>query len=204
MHEIISKLLDMYYEYGPKFIEKYKDEEELFKIYLLLAKEIDVINDSRLDTIFLYLDPLFSKRIKDIKYVNKAIDLYSNNIEYKESDTRVYLFDQKDMDDIKKYQINPYSGRIIKKSFFNKYFPNDVYNGYNISNVCSNPDEKHINIVIEWVEIFKNSYMNYLYHRYDPCVLSELLKYRECKRIKFIEVSILMNPILIEYLIFLI
>ena len=204
MHEIISKLLDMYYEYGPKFIEKYKDEEELFKIYLLLAKEIDVINDSRLDTIFLYLDPLFSKRIKDIKYVNKAIDLYSNNIEYKESDTRVYLFDQKDMDDIKKYQINPYSGRIIKKSFFNKYFPNDVYNGYNISNVCSNPEETPLDVVTKWVRKFKTSYMNYLYHRYDPYVLSELLKYRECKRIKFIEVSILMNPILIEYLIFLI
>ena len=185
MHEQLNKLIEFYYEYGLDLIKKYKNEDELFKIYLLMIKEKKSIkNDDRLDAIFLYLDPIFSKKLKDIKYVNKGIDLYNNNIEYTESNIRTYLFDKKDMDDIKEYQINPYSGRIISKTFFNKYFPNVVYNGYNIGNVCLNPDEKHLDVVKKWVRKFKDSYMYYLYHRYDPHVLSELLKYRICKTYK--------------------
>ena len=185
MHKQLIKLIELYYEYGPNLTGKYKNEDELFKIYLLMIKEKDIIkNDTRLKSIFLYLDPIFSKKLKDIKYVNKGIDLYNNNIEYTESNTRIYLFDQKDMDDIKEYQINPYSGRIISKTFFNKYFPDTVYTGYNIGNVCSNPDEKHLDVVKEWVKKFKVSYMYQLYHRYDSYILGELLKYRECKTYK--------------------
>lgn len=259
MSKKIEPILDLYYKIGPDFIKNYNNED-LFKIYLLILKENEKIHDKkydiRLSIILSYLDPILKDKLKDIIYVNKGIDLDDiNTIEYKENDCRIYLFDKKDMDDIKIYQINPYSGRIINENFFNKYFPNDIYNGYDIENKCttssnddqisyknaieykdsnfnmyifnekdikyikkyqinpytsekieknffkkrfpnikyiekkevppySNPYGEKINIIYNWIYVFKKYYKNYIYHRYNPKIIRDLNKYRKCEKYK--------------------
>jgi hypothetical protein len=249
MNNKINSILELYYKIGPNFVENI-DKEEVFKIYLLILKENEKINDNNIDMrskiILSYLNPVYKNKLKDIKYVNKGIDLDDKNtIEYKESDSRLYLFDKKDMEDIKKYQINPYSARVISKNFFNKYFPNIDYVGNNIEKICteisnnnsdsngkflsytesyykvyifdekdieyikkyqinpysknkmeksffddflpdivynetdyidptaktiySNPVNKKLNIVYNWINMFKKNYENFLYHRYITC-----------------------------------
>ena len=163
MHKNIVKLLNLYYKYGPNFIMNYDNNDELFKIYLLILKEKENNeSDTRLESILLHLNPMFSNKLQNIKYINKGIDLDDKNtIEYKESESRIYLFDEKDIDDIKNYQINPYSGRIIKKSFFNKYFPDIVYKGYNIENYCESPTDENNFLVFNWVNNFKSFYCSF-------------------------------------------
>jgi hypothetical protein len=152
--------------------------------------------------ISMYLSNKFNKKLKNIKYINKGVDSSKYNyVEYKEYIFRIYLFDDKDLEDIKKYQINPYSGRVINENFFNKHFPDVFYDGNNIQNYCSDyiSDIKIIlnwikkklfsytdimDDLTNWVNNFKLSYSNIIYHRYDPKILKELLKYKKCENYK--------------------
>ena len=189
MNEKIKNLLNLYYECGPDITKKYKDEDDLFKIFLLLIKEkentCNFEEDIRIENILLILKPLFSNKLQNIKYINKGIDLDNKNtIEYKESESRIYLLDEKDMDDIKNYQINPYSGRIIKKSFFNKYFPDINYYGYRIGNFCPEEIKKNAEYIEKCINNSKSFYDNYLYYRFDCKIIREMFNYRKCKTYK--------------------
>lgn len=207
MIEKFKKIFELYKK-DKKFANTYEDEKELFKILLFILKKNESgYNDNffkdfdknKVNSITFILKNKFGKKLKNIKYVNKGIDLDKYNyVEYQENEDRIYLLDKKDMDDIKKYQINPYSGRVIKKTFFNKHFPNIVYEGDKIEKYCSGY-ALNIKIILNWINNFlfsyeddlliwinrfKIEYMNILYHRNDPKILKELLKYKKCEKYK--------------------